>query len=96
MYTKKELNAFAKQFIKVNNIMNDAIMLAENFVHSDMFQEIMNNDEEENAEIFKIMVEYFNKIKNKDNNLARPEIAGNYFQDFESFVDKFEEYVEEN
>jgi len=83
--SKTELRKIARQIIKTNLVIWKAIHAVEDF-HSDKIHLMSDKDLEELA---KIMATY----KNGTEQMAEPYLYGLYFQDFEEFGNRLQEYL---
>lgn len=91
--SKKELTKFARKLASTNTAIWNAVCAAENLVKDPIFRSFHYKDESE--EFLKKLARAFNKINKQDEDFVSAELHSSYFQDFDYFTNKLEEYLEE-
>lgn len=88
---RSEINKLAKQIAKTNFAILNAVHLTEELLHDELFKHI---NDEDNNETFIELIEAYRKQKYADELMATPETYGSYWQDYQDFANKFQEYID--
>lgn len=88
-FKKSEINKLAKHIAKTNFAILNAISLTEELLNDELFKNIDNENE-----LFIELVKAYKKQKNAEEYIAEPESYGSYWQDYQDFGNKLQEYID--